>query len=58
MFLYEMRNVLTDVAQAWEKSDTAKIVVLKSCGGKGFCAGGDVKSKSEQETFQFILGEC
>lgn len=53
-----MRNVLTDVAQAWEKSDTAKIVVLKSCGGKGFCAGGDVKSKSEQEIFQFILGKC
>ncbi|KAI9015239.1 ClpP/crotonase-like domain-containing protein [Phycomyces nitens] len=30
--------------KAWEKSDLAKIILLKSSGGKGFCAGGDVKS--------------
>ncbi|KAI9485455.1 MAG: ClpP/crotonase-like domain-containing protein [Benjaminiella poitrasii] len=30
--------------QSWEKSDLAKIILLKSSGGKGFCAGGDVKT--------------
>ncbi|KAI9272547.1 ClpP/crotonase-like domain-containing protein [Sporodiniella umbellata] len=30
--------------QSWEKSELAKIVLLKHSGGKGFCAGGDVKT--------------
>ncbi|KAJ2958106.1 hypothetical protein NQZ79_g6272 [Umbelopsis isabellina] len=33
--------------EAWEKSDLAKVILLKSSGGKGFCAGGDVRSVIE-----------
>ncbi|GAN02623.1 conserved hypothetical protein [Mucor ambiguus] len=39
-----MVRAMTPELQAWEKSDLAKIILLKSCGGKGFCAGGDVKT--------------
>ncbi|KAI9313716.1 ClpP/crotonase-like domain-containing protein [Dichotomocladium elegans] len=39
-----MVKLMTPEIQAWEKSDLAKIILLKSCGGKAFCAGGDVKS--------------
>ncbi|KAG2190108.1 hypothetical protein INT46_002420 [Mucor plumbeus] len=39
-----MVRAITPELQAWEKSDLAKIILLKSCGGKGFCAGGDVKT--------------
>ncbi|KAG2225376.1 hypothetical protein INT45_005620 [Circinella minor] len=39
-----MVELITPELQAWEKSDLAKIILLKSCGGKGFCAGGDVKT--------------
>ncbi|KAJ8655651.1 hypothetical protein O0I10_008740 [Lichtheimia ornata] len=35
---------ITPEIQAWEKSDLAKIILLKSSGGKAFCAGGDVQS--------------
>ncbi|KAF7726241.1 hypothetical protein EC973_008951 [Apophysomyces ossiformis] len=40
----EMVRAITPEIQAWEKSDLAKVILLKSCGGKGFCAGGDVKT--------------
>ncbi|CAM0138627.1 unnamed protein product [Umbelopsis sp. WA50703] len=33
--------------EAWEKSDLAKVILLKSSGGKGFCAGGDVRTVIE-----------
>lgn len=40
----EMVRAITPELQAWEKSDLARIILLKSCGGRGFCAGGDVKT--------------
>ncbi|KAG1048975.1 hypothetical protein G6F43_008675 [Rhizopus delemar] len=39
-----MVRSITPQLQAWEKSDLAKIIILKHSGGKGFCAGGDVKT--------------
>ncbi|KAL0083547.1 ClpP/crotonase-like domain-containing protein [Phycomyces blakesleeanus] len=39
-----MVQAMLPKVQAWEKSDLAKIILLKSSGGKGFCAGGDVKT--------------
>ncbi|KAI9322219.1 ClpP/crotonase-like domain-containing protein [Dichotomocladium elegans] len=39
-----MVELMTPEIQAWEKSDLAKIILIKSSGGKGFCAGGDVKT--------------
>ncbi|KAI7890271.1 ClpP/crotonase-like domain-containing protein [Mucor mucedo] len=39
-----MVRAMTPELQAWEKSDLAKVILLKSSGGKGFCAGGDVKT--------------
>ncbi|KAI7883088.1 ClpP/crotonase [Lichtheimia hyalospora FSU 10163] len=39
-----MIELMLPEIKAWEKSDLAKIILLKSCGGKGFCAGGDVKT--------------
>ncbi|KAI7902948.1 ClpP/crotonase-like domain-containing protein [Cokeromyces recurvatus] len=39
-----MVKAITPQLQAWENSDLAKIILLKSSGGKGFCAGGDVKT--------------
>ncbi|CAO3687052.1 unnamed protein product [Rhizopus stolonifer] len=38
-----LRSILPQL-QSWEKSDLAKIILLKHSGGKGFCAGGDVKT--------------
>ncbi|ORE07654.1 ClpP/crotonase [Rhizopus microsporus var. microsporus] len=38
-----VRSILPEL-QSWEKSDLAKIILLKHSGGKGFCAGGDVKT--------------
>ncbi|KAI8979530.1 ClpP/crotonase-like domain-containing protein [Mycotypha africana] len=38
-----VRSLLPQL-QSWEKSDLAKVIILKSSGGKGFCAGGDVKT--------------
>ncbi|KAI9260800.1 ClpP/crotonase-like domain-containing protein [Sporodiniella umbellata] len=33
--------------QAYEKSELAKIIVIKHSGGRSFCAGGDIKSVKE-----------
>ncbi|KAI8356120.1 ClpP/crotonase-like domain-containing protein [Choanephora cucurbitarum] len=40
----DMVRAIKPELQAWEKSDLAKVILLKSSGGKGFCAGGDVKT--------------
>jgi len=42
-----MINAMRPQLEAWEKSDLAKVVLLKSSGGKGFCAGGDVRTVIE-----------
>ncbi|KAI8993129.1 ClpP/crotonase-like domain-containing protein [Pilobolus umbonatus] len=39
-----MVQSMTTKLKAWEKSELAKIILLKHSGGKGFCAGGDVKT--------------
>ncbi|KAI9331143.1 ClpP/crotonase-like domain-containing protein [Pilaira anomala] len=38
-----MVRAMRQELQAWEKSNLAKVIILKSCGGKAFCAGGDVE---------------
>ncbi|ORX45076.1 ClpP/crotonase [Hesseltinella vesiculosa] len=40
----EMVRAMTPLLQSWEKSDLAKVVIIKSEPGTAFCAGGDVKT--------------
>ncbi|XP_003746337.1 3-hydroxyisobutyryl-CoA hydrolase, mitochondrial [Galendromus occidentalis] len=39
-----MIRVIEPVVRKWHKEDLAKLVLLKACDGKAFCAGGDVKA--------------
>ncbi|KAG1151593.1 hypothetical protein G6F37_003038 [Rhizopus arrhizus] len=38
-----MVQMMTPQIKAWEKSEMIDVILLKHSGGKGFCAGGDVK---------------
>ncbi|CAO3652031.1 unnamed protein product [Cunninghamella echinulata] len=40
----DMVRAMVPEIQSWEKSDLAKIIVIKSEPGTAFCAGGDVKT--------------
>ncbi|KAI9283540.1 ClpP/crotonase-like domain-containing protein [Umbelopsis sp. AD052] len=44
---WNMINAMKPQLEAWENSDLAKVVLLKGSGGKGFCAGGDVRTVIE-----------
>ncbi|KAG1446667.1 hypothetical protein G6F56_009500 [Rhizopus delemar] len=37
-------RAIVPLLQAWEKSELAKIILMKHSGGKAFCTGGDIKS--------------
>lgn len=43
----EMCEIVGDALGRWSRDDEVKAVVIKSAGGKAFCAGGDVRSVAE-----------
>ncbi|KAH8551806.1 ClpP/crotonase-like domain-containing protein [Umbelopsis sp. PMI_123] len=49
---WDMINSMKPQLEAWELSDLAKVVLLKGSGGKGFCAGGDVRKLSSKAVIE------
>ncbi|RUS22253.1 ClpP/crotonase-like domain-containing protein [Endogone sp. FLAS-F59071] len=43
-----MVRSMTPQLQAWDKSDLAKVIIIKGTGHRAFCAGGDVRTVIEQ----------